>query len=332
MKKEFILYSLAIGINRGATLLYLPFLTYSLSLADYGQYSYIQVLFQVLFPFLCLNIPSGISREGADFPLNGLIVHKKAIPYVLLIVVGTSFVAFFVEKFFSINWLLFIFLLAGVEALHNMQLSVYRVFDKHIVYFTFVVIKTIGLGLIVFLLIYFGRMSLLVLLISQVLWYFFVFLVFNVNRFVKVNLDSVSKIDFKPIIVFSVMLIPHIVSQWAMSAVNRIFIKNLLGNVALGLYSIPYSLAMVILLINSGIAIVLPQNFIRNPEYWLKTTVRVYFVKVYSGVVLLAYFSILGFLYIDCKNLNFFKLTNYVVIYYFSILTSSFFLLCFYYY
>ena len=332
MKKEFILYSLAIGINRGATLLYLPFLTYSLSLADYGLYSYIQVLFQVLFPLLCFNIPSGIAREGADSPTKGLFVYQKAIPYVIGIIAVSSFFAFFVEKIFSIEWVLVIFLLAGVEALHNMQLSIYRAFDKHIIYLTFVAVKTIGLGLIISVLIYYGYMSLMAVLVSQVSWYIVVFAIFRISSNIKVNADAIERLDFKPVIIFSLLLIPHIISQWAMSAVNRIIVKNILGNEAMGLYSISYSLAMAILLINSGIAIVLPQNFIRNPEYWLKTNIRAYFSRVYAGFVVVAYLFILFLLYFDKKYFNFFKIADYNVIYYFAILTSSFFMLGFYYY
>jgi O-antigen/teichoic acid export membrane protein len=332
MKKEYILYSLAIGINRGATLLYLPFLTYSLSLADYGLYSYIQVLLQVLFPILCFNIPSGIAREGADSPVKGLIVYQKALPYVLGLVAISSVLAFFIEEVFTVEWLLVLFLLAGVEALHNMQLSIYRAFDKHLTYLTYVSIKTIGLGLIISVLIYYGYMSLMTVLVSQVIWYFFVFLVFTVSKNLKERLKFEEIFDYKPIIIFSLLLIPHIVSQWAMSAINRVIVKNLLGNEAMGLYSIIYSLAMVILLINSGIGIVFPQNFIRNTKYWLKTSVRAYFSMIYSFVVVLAYFLLVGVLFIDIKYFNFFKITDYNVIYYFAILSSAFLLLGFYFY
>ena len=77
MKKELVIYGLAIGINRGAVLILMPFLVSVLSTADFGLFSYSQILFQLAAPILSLNIIVSIAREGADDPKRGLFLYKK---------------------------------------------------------------------------------------------------------------------------------------------------------------------------------------------------------------------------------------------------------------
>lgn len=332
MKRQLIIYSVAIGINRGAVLIYLPILVHSLSVADYGEFSYIQILFQLLFPLICLNIASGISREGADQADKGVYLYKSFWPYVLFATFSFSLLAFFLGNIFSYKLLVYIVLLGGMEALHNMQLSLFRVYEKHIVYASFTISKTIGFLILVYTFKLLYSINLMQILVLQVIWHFLIFLVFSLSPLNKINFNQFTRVKIKPILVFSLMLIPHIISQWAIGASNRIIVKHLLGTEVMGIYSIAYTLSMVLLLLQSGLATVLPQNFIKNPDLWLSPLFKAKFLYLYTASVLLTYFAMLLFLYINKFQI---KIVNYgtsSIGYYFSILFSAFYILGYYYY
>jgi O-antigen/teichoic acid export membrane protein len=332
MKKELIIYSLSIGINRGASILYLPLLVHALSLNDYGEFSYIQILLQLAFPFLCLNISTGIAREGADNIFKGLYIYQKTYPYVLAATLIISFTAYFFEKIINYEFLIYIILLGGVEALHNMQLNLLRVYDKHNLYAVFTISKTIGFLILIYGFIYYSSVDLRTVLIVQISWHFIVFLFFSQLFISRFNYEKIGFFVLKPVLIFSILLIPHMVSQWAMGASNRIIVKSLLGVKAMGVYSISYSLSMIMLLFNSGLAIVLPQNFIRDPLLWLSPKFKSKFFVFYTLICLGIYSFVLLFIYLNKIYFNFIEYDNYPIAFYFSILTSSFYIMGYYFY
>lgn len=335
MKKEVFIYSLAIGINRGAALLFMPLLIGHFSTGEYGVYSYIQLLFQIIFPLVCLNINSGIAREGADSPELGHSIFSRTLPWVIF----SSFIFLIIGSIFGYycdaNYILaFSIALGGIEAIHNMQLALFRAFDRHKLYLLFTILKTIGFLL---LLLAFSRTEFLTLknvLIAQVVWSILVSLCF-IPMISK--LPTLYKIldwkTLKPVVLFSMYLVPHGISQWLMNASSRLVIKHELSTIDLGLFGIAYSLASVFILVNSGIAIVLPQNFVRNASYWGSRKGKIKFFSLYA----IAFCLILGFViaagYINSRYYNFIKIPEEKGVFgLFCVLGVSLYLTGYYYY
>ncbi|EFO3432575.1 polysaccharide biosynthesis protein, partial [Escherichia coli] len=64
--RNFILYGLSVGLNRGIVFFLLPLAGYFLNKNDFGTFSLIIITSQLLIPILTINVSSVIAREFLD--------------------------------------------------------------------------------------------------------------------------------------------------------------------------------------------------------------------------------------------------------------------------
>ena len=330
MKKELIIYGLAIGINRGAVLILMPFLVSVLSTADFGLFNYAQILFQLAAPVLSLNIIVSIAREGADDPLKGLFLYKKF--FIPLLLVALTFAASF-HLFGNLedNYVYtFALLLAGFESWHNMQLNVFRACEENWKFFMFSVFKTIGLGVLFVILYYCDKESTLPYYLAlQCVWFFVLALVFHVV-ITKKNKES-TPLSLMEAAKFSMILIPHSLSLWLIASSGRFFIKEIYGAFDLGVFSKFFNVAMILMVINSGLGVVLPQRIIRDYDKWSNYLFRKRFIINYSLAALAMFLSLTIGLIIDYLFLHVLDVDYSKYGLSFTLVFSGFFLLGFYY-
>jgi len=262
MKKNLILYSISTAINKGIVLLFFPFLTILLTLEDFGKWNLVIVISSLLVPILSLNGAAAILREGSQDKRLGFTILKYYNIITLLIgVIMSSLVAFLDLQY----WILYAFIIASFEAVLLLYLTYLRTLDKAIEYFSIILFKTLLLFLII-LYAYYQKISLYDLLLyhSLVVGVFAFVLSFIV--FIKKNLNK--KFVFSPIFIFSLVLIPHGISQWIMSSSDRLILEWLSGSYEVGIYSLSYNIAMILMLINSAIALSIPPYMIKNIDRW----------------------------------------------------------------
>jgi len=326
-KKEFIIYSISVGIDRGGMLLYLPLLSAILGVEGYGNYNYLQVLTRFLLPFLCLNISSGIIKTGAENIKRGMFLCRNFSMFTFAI---TSLFALVVYLFVdgTENYIYFyVVVFAGVEALQSIILSYLRTTERNMSYFLFVALKT--LIFIVFLSIFKSNyeLSLYTILRVQIFITFCLFVYFFFT-----SKSKIEKFPVKPILIFSLFLIPHGIAQWAIAASGRILLKHFCNDLLLGYFGIFFTLGSVALLVNSGIAIVLPQHMIQNYEKWKDTAVVKKFILQYSVVVFLLFAAVLVWLFVDKYYFFYFDIFNKGILHNFVVIYTGFYVLGFYYY
>ncbi|WP_282629965.1 lipopolysaccharide biosynthesis protein [Empedobacter sedimenti] len=326
IKSQILLYSISTGLNRGAILILMPILLMIFSTSDFGNYNYIQIIFQFFSPLLGLNLATSISREGAiNYKFGNYILNKSSnwiFGVVLLLLCLYCMLS-------SKSLILLGLILGGIEALHNMQLNALRCMDKHIQYFTFSTVKTFGLILIFIIFFYFtSSHNLFDYIYLQIIWVVLIFFVFSF--LIKKNGETYFPI--KEAILFSIILIPHSVAQWVITGAGRFFIKNLLSAEQLGIFSKVFNLSMILMIFNSGIGIIMPQYLIKEYDKWVEGSYRLKFYTYYSLFSILLFISTLIFIKIDFYYLKIFNLNQNDYLFLFTSNFIGFYLLGFYYY
>jgi O-antigen/teichoic acid export membrane protein len=121
-------------------------------------------------------------------------------------------------------------------------------------------------------------------------------------------------VAFKGVIVFSLGLLPHGFSQWILSGSDRLIIKSMLGDVQLGYYSLAYTLAMCVMLINSGLGMTIPVDIIKHHTVWVNTGKRTKLIGMYSLLFLITSISLVVIPHFFKEYLPFLKDVNQQVL------------------
>ncbi|MDX5584711.1 MAG: polysaccharide biosynthesis C-terminal domain-containing protein [Aureibaculum sp.] len=317
MKKDISLYAFSTAINKGSVLLFFPFLTQLFSLEDFGKWSLAIIVSNLLIPMIALNGSAGILREGSENKNTGF----RLLHFFSLIAVTIGLISFFGAKAISLDeWLIYAIAIASAEAILLLTLTFIRTHEKSTLYFLINFFKTLALlGLVLYAKELKFSLSLLLLYHFFVVAFFAgVVLAFQYRHYVTV------RIDFKPILFFSIILIPHGISQWIMSSSDRLILEYMLGSESVGIYSLAYNIALVLILLNSGIAMALPTYMIKNYQNWKTQGFDNKFIGYYT------YLSILLLMVVMCLyalDFNYFGILGYygdemlplIAIIYFSI-------------
>ncbi len=330
MKKELVIYGVSVGINRGAILILMPFLLHIFTVQDFGLYSYVQLLFQLGSPIVSLNVIIAMSREGADHPSKALYIYNNFLLTLLFITMGLAafcYLLTLVNVEFIYVWIL---LLAGVEAWHNMLLSYYRAAEKNWIFLFFSILKTLGL-LLVFSILYWQvpNASLNYYLLIQFIWSLVIGFLFHIG--INKRTEAKDVISLKESITSSLVLIPHTLSLWIIASAGRFFLKELWGNYELGVYSKVFNVAMILMIVNSGIGIALPQQIIKNYKQWIVGSIRSSFFKYYSVVAIILYFLLIVGIWFDINYFQLYNIDFYKNGFNFLLIYVGFYLLGFYY-
>tara|TARA_R110001592_G_C13144918_1_gene747649 strand:+ start:164 stop:1444 length:1281 start_codon:yes stop_codon:yes gene_type:complete len=298
LASNFLFYGFATGINKGVLLIAIPLLSGLLTLEEYGLWSLSQVIIAVLAPIVSLNGYSSILRYGVEDKLLGVSIFKKYIFYTLIISVLN--LLFFI--LYGVNWISLTFLLAQLEGFQALLLGWTRSRDYNVNYLIISLIKITSIALSISLL---DVNSLDQLLIGQLLFgaaILFSLYIYTIFRDFK--LGSL-KLTMKKYLSFSLFLIPHNVALWILSSSDRFIIKNLLNEFELGLYSLAYSLALLLMLVNSGIALALPNFIIKNYSYYIKSRIKIILISIYSLIAILTNLLLYLFIYLFHNKINY---------------------------
>ena len=308
----------------------MPFLVAVLSTEDFGLFNYVQLLFQLAGPILSLNIIVAIAREGADDPKRGLYIYKRFfLPVVIVGLVASLCFHFFIDIQDAYIYT-FALALAGLESWHNMQLNVFRAYEKNWNFFFFSILKTIGLGaLFVIIYLYDNNASLYFYLTVQCIW--FCLLATAYHLFIIKNDEGGVTLSLKDAAWFSMVLIPHSLSLWLIASSGRFFIKEMHGAFELGVFSKFFNVAMILMVINSGLGVVLPQRIIRDYDKWSTFNYRKTFIINYSLAGIGMFLCLTGGIIVDGMYIHLLDIDYNRYGLSFTVIYSGFFLLGFYY-
>jgi O-antigen/teichoic acid export membrane protein len=262
MKKQILSYSISSALNRASQFLFLPLATQTLSLAEFGAYSLVLVLSQLSFPFFALNGQEVITREGASDTSKGRALLNRffLINLALWLLISSSL--YLLHNWLPV-WIVFGLVLGGLESMHQLIYAYFRISDRYISYFIITLLKALLVGgsFVVFLN---HKAALGPLLLTQTIIYALLALaILPINQFIHW-----PQIAVRSLLPYALFLLPAGISQWVMNSSDRFIIQHIFDESAVGKYSIAYSLGLLLMVLNSGLALSLPQEIFKNYPLW----------------------------------------------------------------
>lgn len=306
MKWMVLLYGLTNGVSRGAALLYAPLLSGWLGLEGFGLFALVQTGSQVMVGLVSLNGSTAVLREGSTDQRQGVRIFLQFAAATLLIG-GTLALCALPFDTTRYHWWSCLMVLGLTEAIQNLAAAWLRSRDAN-GWFVGSALTKAGATLAWILLARQQRWGLSELFLGQLaigtvlagvpviaagwLW-------------LKDRSRTVSSPAFTSLLAYTLPLIPHAVGQWVISGSDRFIIKWFDGDAAVGLYSLAYTAGMVILILNTGLGMVLPQEIVRHYEDWKTGPRRRQLLGMYSVAAVIVLGLSFAVLEIDRRYLHF---------------------------
>ena len=241
-------------INKAVPFFMLPVLTRYLTPADYGIISMFTVLTAILAIFTGVSIHGAINVKFfkldhdklKEYIGNALIVLAVSTFIVLLIVfLFSSFIS--AQIHIAKEWLYIAVFVACAQFLTTINLLLWTAEQKPRQYslyqFSQTLITTV-LSLVLVVGIGLGWRGQLISLTLSTLFFAMISFIFIVKRgylVLKFNQEYI-----KDALHFGIPLIPHSLSGWIKTSVDRILIMSFFGSYATGLYTVGYQIGMII--------------------------------------------------------------------------------------
>lgn len=241
-------------VNKAIPFFLLPFLTAFLSPNDFGIVATYQAVLQVLLVIISLSMHASISV--LFFKLDNPTFKKILASVFLISTLVAAFVSLFVYifryeaiQFLGVDnvWVLLLPIIVLFQAFCQFHLVLYQVRKMQTQYIIFQISNTVlNVSLSVFLIAYWnvgleGRLAgIAIAAICFGLWAFF-----NLKRNNFFDF-SLSQENFSVPLRFSVPLVPHSLSSWIKTSIDRILLMSFFGGAIVGEYSVMYQLASIL--------------------------------------------------------------------------------------
>lgn len=258
-KKATIWFVFSSFIQRGLSFLVTPIFTRIMTVSEFGRFNEFLSWQALLTVIITLNLPWGVFEQGLikldnkrkEFTANLQLLLSTLI--LLWILIYIPFQNYFNLLFsLSSNEIFSMFLLMWTSSIFSFWAATERVeyHYRKIVFLTIVatILKPF-LG-ILFINILENNVEARIysLVISEIVCYLPLFFIH-----LKDYRGKISKEIWIYALKFNIVLIPHYLSQTILNSSDRIMIGNMISSEAVGLYSLAYSLASVLLTFNSSL-------------------------------------------------------------------------------
>lgn len=261
LTKHIFSYSVVNIINSAVPFLLLPILTRYIAPEEYGVLSLIQMMFALALPFVLMNVHGLFIIEYSKLSfeeMSELISTMIWIPVCGFIVLQMIFFAWgdLIASVFNIpiKWVYFTPVVVLSQSIPTILPVLFQAKKEPLNYGYFKVLLTVlnlGFSLLFvtsFLQGYEGRLW-------GIFWSHLFFTLVGLVILYKMNYLKlyVSYQKIKEVLVFGMPLIPHVLAGVLLSMADRIFLSNMLGNEAVGIYSVAFQLASATAIIMASI-------------------------------------------------------------------------------
>jgi O-antigen/teichoic acid export membrane protein len=299
--KSLYLYTISTAINRGSFIIFSPILLNIILLEEFALYNLIFILSMLISPLFTIGGSASILREGVSDV-------QKAYTLLIYYIIWTILLATIVFLLITIydksiyNWITFVVLLSFIESIFLLTMAYIRTINKAMLYLYLSLLKLFIILLTLYIS-YIHQYNLNDILLLQfilqfILLIFILFFIYSNSKNKIIPIKNSSEI-----LLFGILLVPHGLSQWIMSSSDRLLIELFLNTEILGIYTIGYLIASILMLINSGISLSLPQQMIKNYTKWKEMEYDVFWVKKYSFATIILLILLVIFFIIDNKYL-----------------------------
>lgn len=260
LSSNILIYSFTNGIKSLVPFIMLPILTKYLSIEQYGELSIIEVTIVFLSPFITLNINSSINveffkklkNELNNYITNALVISFFAFSFffILSILFASLISSLLNIKSLFVIWLPIFVLLRVIP---QVLLGLFQVSDQARLFSLFTIGQTIfdfslSYALVVICdLGFIGRLEGVYIVsgLASVLGLYILYKMDYIGQFTLKYSNEILK--------FGVPLIPHAIGGTVMAMSDRYFISYYIGNKEVGLYTVSYQLAALMLLVGLSI-------------------------------------------------------------------------------
>jgi len=311
LTKNIFSYLTANIINAAVPFFLLPVLTSYLNPEEFGVLSLVQLLFTLSLPFVLMNIHglfiieySKLSQDEFKTFISTMIL----IPLAGFVILELIFFIFSIQlaELFNIpeKWVLYAPIVVLAQSIPTMIPVLFQAKKQPLNYAIFkIALTVINLGLSLFFVV-----TLLEGLDGRLLGIFSSYMVFTFIGLVilyRLNLlkFKVSFSFMKDALSFGVPLIPHTLAGVFLAMSDRIFLSNMLGNEAVGIYSVAFQLSSAIAIIMTSINQAwvphLYEELNTNPtiEVKRKIVIQSYKIMALMSLIALSFILIISFVY-----------------------------------
>jgi len=252
--KNSVIYLVSSMTSRGIPILLLPVSTRYLTPEEYGLLSIFFISVYLYTALIGMNMQATISRNFYKLERSDLSLYVGNILFVLIITFTIYFfltwlINIFVDEIFSIpvNWLFAAPFLAVMSIVNELNTTILRNEQRAYMFGSFEVANTaIKMGATVIFLVVFalGWYSQVLGFIFGAFVFFIIGLAYMRSRsYICLSFDQEK---FKSILKISIPLVPHALGGLVIVMSDRIFIEQMVGLEAVGLYSVGYSFGMIV--------------------------------------------------------------------------------------
>lgn len=283
-------FGLSAALSRAGGILAVPIAAQALSLEYLGYYAICIAFIQLLCQFLSLGGAVAVAKAGAES-----VDEARALAARFSLVAAGLGAFVFGSSLLVNHWLGlvtgFIALISALEAHQQLYQLVIRAQEREGVFLLTSAIKAFAwpAALLAYLfLVHQGRadIELELLLGFQLGVYASVSAIFLVSVGLRCSLGAVN---FRAAVVLSVPMVLHAFAQWVMSSADRVILGEFTSGETLALYSLAYSLASIMFVIVSGMALYLPHEIMRNVSRWGDPTFRLRFIRWYAAAYVVSF-------------------------------------------
>jgi len=229
-------------------------MTRYLTTTDYGIVATFNVLLAMMTVFVGLNMNGAITVYFFKLNREDLKEYIGNVFFILF----SSFTLFYIIAYilkspislitkFPEKWVPYIAIVALFQSFFAVAMSIWRVEQKPLSYGLFQITRTILniiLSIVFVVLLWWGWKGRLfgVVITSIIFGILSIFVIYK-RRYIKF---SFNKKYTKAALVFGIPLIPHSLSGWIKTSIDRIFINSMVNVSATGIYTVGYQVGMII--------------------------------------------------------------------------------------
>lgn len=252
--KNSAIYVFTDAINKAIPFLLLPVLTYYLVPSDYGIATNFNVFTSILTIFIGLSIQGAISANFYKLNKRLLAVYiSNAILIVTLAFVIIALLSYvFREYIFHFIPVPYVYILAGTvvayaQSIAAINLTIWQLNSNPIKFGIYGITQTmVNVGLTLFLVVYLklgwrGRIDAYVY--STVAYG--LFSLFILLKYIGLKFTFKTRY-FHDALLYSLPLVPHALSMWVRSGIDRVYITRFLGESATGIYATGFQFGLLV--------------------------------------------------------------------------------------
>lgn len=246
-------------LHKGIIAITTPIYTRLLSVEEYGQYSVFVSWESILAVFITFSLTSGVYMQGLvkyEEERDQYTSSLQGLTFTLVLIWFVIYWLFrdFVNKLFSLSTLQMIalFIVAWTSSVFGFWSSYQRVDYKYKKLVLLTLLFSVGQPIISILFIMVAQDKVMARIWGQVIVQIVLFLGLFVFQMRRGGKFFVWKF-WKHALLFNLPLIPHYLSNTILNSADRIMISKMVGEEEAGIYSLAYSIAMLMTMFNTAL-------------------------------------------------------------------------------